>query len=153
MISASNNWAKRVPLNKHARKIQGTRHVASEFRACTLRPLFYRLPRYVCELIWNHISNTSESCREERRDIKFAEETTTLMVRKQANVSLRYWFVKSRVKSARSSPNGNRSEPFPFFVGGKMVKLGWGNSSCYHSYERFWHKNKANRSFSIVLIH
>ena len=63
--------------------------------------------------------------------------TTTVMVRQQANVALQYWFVKARAKSARESPNGNSSEPFLFFVGGELVKLGWGNSSCYHSYQRF----------------
>ena len=45
------------------------RRVASEFRACISPPLFYRWPKLVGELIWNQISNASESCREERRDI------------------------------------------------------------------------------------
>ena len=69
--------------------------------------------------------------------IQNAEKTTTVMVRQQANVALRSWFVRARAKSARSTPNGHRSEPFAFFVRAKLVKLGWSNSSCYHSYQPF----------------
>lgn len=68
------NWTKRVPWNTRARKIQGTRRVASKFRACISPLAFYRSPKLVGELIWNQISNATESCREERRDIVCGEK-------------------------------------------------------------------------------
>ena len=56
------NWTKRVPWNTRARKIQG------------YASLFYRLPKLVSKLIWNQISNATESYREERRDIVCGEK-------------------------------------------------------------------------------
>ena len=55
-------------------KFKDKRRVASKFCACISRPRFYRSPKLVGELIWNQISNATESCREERRDIVCEEK-------------------------------------------------------------------------------
>ena len=49
------------------------RRVASKFHACISSPLFYRSPKLTGELYWNQISNSTGSCREERRDIVCGE--------------------------------------------------------------------------------
>ena len=54
-------------------KLKHNLRVASEFRACISPLLFYRSLKLVGELIWNQISNATESCPGERRDIVCGE--------------------------------------------------------------------------------